>query len=36
MEQAIALMGESAAIKAPLPGAERFVDLQYLHAAGIQ
>jgi ABC-type nitrate/sulfonate/bicarbonate transport system substrate-binding protein len=36
MEQAIALMGESATIKAPLPGAERFVDLQYLHAAGVQ
>ena len=36
MEQAIALMGESGAIKAPLPAAERFVDLQYLQAAGIQ
>jgi len=36
MEQAIALMGESGAIKAPLPAADRFVDLQYLQAAGIQ
>jgi len=36
MEQVIALMGESATIKAPLPAAERFVDLQYLHAAGVQ
>jgi ABC-type nitrate/sulfonate/bicarbonate transport system substrate-binding protein len=35
MEQAIALMGDGGIIKAPLPGAERFVDLQYLHAAGI-
>jgi hypothetical protein len=29
-------MGESGAIKTPLPAAERFVDLQYLQAAGIQ
>jgi ABC-type nitrate/sulfonate/bicarbonate transport system substrate-binding protein len=36
MEQAIALMGESGAIKAPLPAAERFVDLQYLQAAGVK
>ena len=36
MEQAIALMGESGVIKAPLPAAERFVDLQYLRAAGVQ
>jgi ABC-type nitrate/sulfonate/bicarbonate transport system substrate-binding protein len=36
MEQAIALMGESGAIKAPLPAAERFLDLQYLRAAGVQ
>jgi ABC-type nitrate/sulfonate/bicarbonate transport system substrate-binding protein len=36
MEQAIALMGEAGTIKAPLPAAERFVDLQYLHAAGVQ
>jgi ABC-type nitrate/sulfonate/bicarbonate transport system substrate-binding protein len=36
MEQVIALMGEGETIKAPLPAAERFVDLQYLHAAGVQ
>jgi ABC-type nitrate/sulfonate/bicarbonate transport system substrate-binding protein len=36
MEQAIAMMGESGILKAPLPRAERFVDLQYLHAAGVQ
>jgi len=36
MEQVIALMGESETIKAPLPAVERFVDLQYLHAAGVQ
>ena len=36
MEQVIAMMGESETIKAPLPAPERFVDLQYLHAAGVQ
>src|SRR5215470_7820789 len=36
MEQVIALMAEGETIKAPLPAAERFVDLQYLHAAGVQ
>ena len=36
MEQAIALMGEGGILKAPLPRAERFVDLQYLQAAGVQ
>ena len=35
-EQVIALMGESGTIKAPLPAAYQFVDLQYLHAAGVQ
>jgi hypothetical protein len=30
------MLGESGVIKPPLPGAERFVDLQYLQAAGIQ
>ena len=34
--QVIAFMGEAGTIKAPLPPAERFVDLQYLHAAGAQ
>jgi ABC-type nitrate/sulfonate/bicarbonate transport system substrate-binding protein len=36
MQQAIAMLGESGVIKPPLPGAERFVDLQYLQAAGVQ
>lgn len=36
MQQAIALMGEGGVLKSPLPLAARFVDLQYLHAAGIQ
>jgi ABC-type nitrate/sulfonate/bicarbonate transport system substrate-binding protein len=36
MEQAIALMGEGGILKDPLPRAERFVDLQYLQAAGVQ
>ena len=34
--QAIAFLGEAGSLKEPLPPAERFVDLQYLHAAGIQ
>jgi hypothetical protein len=36
MAQAIALMGEGGILKAPLPPAERFFDLQNLRAAGIQ
>jgi ABC-type nitrate/sulfonate/bicarbonate transport system substrate-binding protein len=36
MEQVIALMGEGGIIRAPLPPAERFVDLQYLHAAEVR
>jgi ABC-type nitrate/sulfonate/bicarbonate transport system substrate-binding protein len=32
----IELLGESGALKAPLPDAVRFVDLQYLKAAGLQ
>ena len=36
MEQVIALMGEGGIIQAPLPPAERFVDLQYLHAAEVR
>jgi ABC-type nitrate/sulfonate/bicarbonate transport system substrate-binding protein len=36
MAQSIALMGEGGILKAPLPAAERFIDLQYLHAAGIR
>jgi ABC-type nitrate/sulfonate/bicarbonate transport system substrate-binding protein len=36
MEQVIALMGEGGIIKPPLPPAERFVDMQYLYAAGVR
>jgi ABC-type nitrate/sulfonate/bicarbonate transport system substrate-binding protein len=36
MVQVIAFMGEAGTIKAPLPPAERFIDLRYLRAAGIQ
>jgi ABC-type nitrate/sulfonate/bicarbonate transport system substrate-binding protein len=32
----IELLGVSGALKAPLPAAEQFVDLQYLKAAGLQ
>jgi ABC-type nitrate/sulfonate/bicarbonate transport system substrate-binding protein len=32
----IELLGRSGELKAPLPAAERFVDLQYLKAAGLQ
>ena len=36
LTQVIALIGEAGTIKAPLPAAKRFVDVQYLRAAGIQ
>jgi ABC-type nitrate/sulfonate/bicarbonate transport system substrate-binding protein len=36
MEQVIAMMAQAGALKPPLPPAERFVDLQYVRAAGIQ
>jgi ABC-type nitrate/sulfonate/bicarbonate transport system substrate-binding protein len=36
LEQVIAFMGEGGAIAAPLPAPERFVDLHYLRAAGMQ
>ena len=36
LAQVIAMLGEAGAIKPPLPPAERFVDLQYLRAAGVQ
>jgi hypothetical protein len=35
LTQVIAFMGEGGAIKPPLPQPERFVDLQYLRAAGV-
>ena len=34
--QVLALMADVGAIASPAPAAERFVDLQYLQAAGIQ
>ncbi len=36
LAQVIAFMGEAGTIKSPLPASERFVDLQYLRAAGIE
>ena len=36
LAQVIAFMGEGGVIKLPLPAPERFVDLQYLRAAGVQ
>jgi ABC-type nitrate/sulfonate/bicarbonate transport system substrate-binding protein len=35
-EQVIAFMGEGGTIAPPLPAPERFVDLQYLRAAGVE
>jgi hypothetical protein len=34
--QAIAFMGEAGLLKAPLPTAERFVELRFLQLAGIK
>jgi ABC-type nitrate/sulfonate/bicarbonate transport system substrate-binding protein len=34
--QVIAFMGEGDTLKAPLPAPEKFVDLQFLRAAGVQ
>jgi ABC-type nitrate/sulfonate/bicarbonate transport system substrate-binding protein len=36
MATAIDFLAEAGVLKAPLPGPERFIDLQYLQAAGIQ
>ena len=36
LEQVIAFMDEAGNLKPPLPAAERFVDLRYLHTAGIK
>lgn len=36
LSQVIAFMGEGGMIPAPLPAPERFVDLQYLRAAGVE
>jgi ABC-type nitrate/sulfonate/bicarbonate transport system substrate-binding protein len=35
IEQVIALMGDGGVLKPPLPAADRFVDLQFLAAAGV-
>ena len=34
--QVIQVMNEAGDLKAPLPTVERFIDLQYLKAAGVQ
>jgi ABC-type nitrate/sulfonate/bicarbonate transport system substrate-binding protein len=36
LDQVIAFMGEGGVLKGPLPPATRFVDLQYLRAAGVE
>ena len=36
LARVIAFMAEAGQLKAPLPAAERFVDLQYLQAAGVR
>jgi ABC-type nitrate/sulfonate/bicarbonate transport system substrate-binding protein len=36
LARVIAMMGEAGALKPPLPEPSRFVDLQYLRAAGVQ
>lgn len=36
LAQVIAFMGEAGALPSPLPTADRFVDLQYLAAAGVR
>jgi ABC-type nitrate/sulfonate/bicarbonate transport system substrate-binding protein len=36
LAQVIAFMGEGGVLKEPLPAPERFVDLQYLEAAGVK
>jgi ABC-type nitrate/sulfonate/bicarbonate transport system substrate-binding protein len=36
LQQVVAMMGEAGLLKPPLPQAARFVDLDYLRAAGLQ
>lgn len=36
LQQVVAMLGEAGLIKPPLPQAARFVDLDYLRAAGVQ
>ena len=36
LDEVIRVMAEAGELKAPLPAAERFIDLQFLKAAGLQ
>jgi hypothetical protein len=36
LAKVIELLGQSGDLKLPLPAADKFVDLQYLKAAGLQ
>jgi hypothetical protein len=36
LQQVIALMSEAGNLKPPAPSADRFLDLEYLRAAGIE
>jgi hypothetical protein len=36
MRQVLAFMADTGTLGAPLPTPERFVDLDYLHAAGVE
>jgi hypothetical protein len=36
LAQVIAFLGEAGVLKTPLPAPERFVDLRYLKAAGVE
>ncbi len=36
LQRVIAMMAEAGLLKPPLPAAERFIDLQYLQAAGVR
>jgi ABC-type nitrate/sulfonate/bicarbonate transport system substrate-binding protein len=36
LQRVIAMMGEGGLLEPPLPSAQRFVDLRYLQAAGVQ
>lgn len=36
MRQVIAMMAGAGLLKSPLPRAQRFIDLQFLHAAGVE
>jgi ABC-type nitrate/sulfonate/bicarbonate transport system substrate-binding protein len=36
LDHVIVMMGEAGTLKPPLPSADRFIDLQYLQAAGVE